>query len=107
MVITHLLEDEDEDQWPITRPKLSQEQLETVQRFQKGSTGIKCLVSRVNKSVENSEMDDLVARCGCLEKLIRATAYILQWLGRASKLRHGMDGKMVTGEITAREYDEA
>ena len=97
----------DEKLWPITRPKLSEEQLETVLRFQKGSTKIKCLVSIVTKFGDSSEMDGLVARCGSLSKLIRATAYILRLVGRTPKHKCDLVGKVVTREVSAGEYNDA
>ena len=102
----------DESLWPVTRPKLSQEQLETVLKFQKGSTKIKCLVSsvpltsKIYLSGDSSDMDALVARCSTLEKLIRATAYILRLVGRTPMNKDDMVGK-VTKEVTAGEYNDA
>ena len=98
---------QDEVHWPVSQPRLSPEQLATVQNFQKGSTKIKCLFSQVNKSIDSSDFDSLVARCGSMEKLVRAVAYILRWLGRASKHRSDKDEKMNTGEVTAGEFDDA
>ena len=93
--------------WPVTRPKLSEEQLATVLRFQKGSTKIKCLMSSLTKSVDSVEIDALVDRCGSLEKLIRATAYILRLVGRTPKHRVDRVGKVMTREFTAAKYNDA
>ena len=89
----------EEKLWPVTRPKLSEEQLATVLKFQKGTTKIKCLVSSAAKPVDSSDIDALVARCGTLEKLVRATAYVLRLVGRTPKHRDDRVGKIVTKEI--------
>ena len=105
-----------------TDTKLTCEENEDVQKYQKAAKKVLTLSAMVSKLNEDGiELDGLIARCGDLDKLIKATAYVLRLMGRTPPPRHGVnltsgmldeflksgERKSIEQSISSTEYHDA
>ena len=106
----------DETEWPVTKveSQLTETEKDDVQKYFKSQKEA-CISNIETKTYSsnietknfpsNIDIDDLIKRCGDLQKLIRSAAYILCLMGRrplVSGVREVTDKA-----ISAEEYDDA
>ena len=91
-----------EADWPVTKVTLESEEVEIAQKFERAVRSARtqisyklsawtCLSVLQADLPVDFELDQLISRCGWLEKLIRATAYVLRLVGRYLRLRKTPD----------------
>ena len=104
----------DESYWPVTNVRLENNELDTVKKYERVvKSTITCVSTGKSGEPVMYELDELIIRCGWLEKLIRATAYVLRLVGRHPGLIETLDtnsekvGSYVSKEISADEYNDA
>ena len=100
--------------WPVTNVRLENNELDTVKKYERVvKSTITCVSTSKSGEPVMYELDELIIRCGWLEKLIRATAYVLRLVGRHPGLIETLDtnsekvGSYVSKEISADEYNDA